>query len=60
MPRYQPGEQLQASASFIDDPGGNAKLQSLELEQRQVTLKGFSNPVTISRINPQTSHDETC
>lgn len=48
------------SASFMNDPACTSILQAYTPEQRQVTLKGFSNPVTISSINPQTSHDETC
>ena len=47
------------SASFSDDAVCAAILQPHKPEQCEVTLKGFRNPVTISRINPQTSDDKT-
>jgi class 3 adenylate cyclase len=46
------------SASFIDDPAIAAILQDHQPQQREVTLKGFSNPVTIAQINLPAAHEE--
>ena len=46
------------SASFIADPAIASILQDHQPQQREVLMKGFSNPVTIAQINLSTAHDK--
>ena len=46
------------SASFIADPAIASILQDHQPQQREVLMKGFSNPVTIAQINLPTAHDK--
>jgi class 3 adenylate cyclase len=48
------------SASFCEDPAVSTILQAHEPGQRLVNMKGFDNPITIARINPQATHDRKC
>jgi class 3 adenylate cyclase len=50
--------EITMSASFADDPAVAELLRAESQRRREVSLKGFRNPVTIAQIEARARHDE--